>query len=131
MAQKLVSSWYNLHSAVPSSYVQPPETRPDNAVFASGKLVPVIDLEGHDRPDIIRNILKSSQDYGFFQVHIFFIHQYPSLHCLLSSHVFAMYEIMDIGCTHVALELESPISCKMYIPIRNYMSCMYLWCCVI
>ncbi|KOM36752.1 hypothetical protein LR48_Vigan03g013300 [Vigna angularis] len=68
MAEKLVSSWYNLHSSVPSSYVQPPERRPDNAVFASGKLVPVIDLGGHHRPDIIRNILKSSQDYGFFQV---------------------------------------------------------------
>ncbi|TKY65045.1 Hyoscyamine 6-dioxygenase [Spatholobus suberectus] len=68
MDRMLVSSWYNLHSSVLSSYVQPPERRPGNAILASGKLVPVIDLGGHDRADIIRNILKSSQDYGFFQV---------------------------------------------------------------
>ncbi|KAJ1435377.1 Oxoglutarate/iron-dependent dioxygenase [Sesbania bispinosa] len=68
MDRKLVSSWYNLHSSVPSSYVQPPERRPGNAVLATNKTIPVIDLEGIDRADIIRSIIKSSEEYGFFQV---------------------------------------------------------------
>ncbi|RZB98707.1 Hyoscyamine 6-dioxygenase [Glycine soja] len=66
--RKLVSSWYNLDSLVTSSCVQPPERRPGNAILASGKLVPVIDLGGHDRAVTIKNILNSSQDYVFFQV---------------------------------------------------------------
>ncbi|KAK2413178.1 protein DOWNY MILDEW RESISTANCE [Trifolium repens] len=68
MDLKLVSSWYNHHSSVPQSYVQPPERRPCNAVLSTNKKIPVIDLGGHDRDDIIRNIIKSSEEYGFFQV---------------------------------------------------------------
>ncbi|KAG5026494.1 hypothetical protein JHK86_022408 [Glycine max] len=43
MDQKLVSSWFHLHSSVPLSYVQPPESRPGM-------------------------ILKASEEFGFFQV---------------------------------------------------------------
>ncbi|WJX80838.1 hypothetical protein P8452_63782 [Trifolium repens] len=68
MDLKLVSSWYNHHSSVPQSYVQPPERRPCNAVLSTNKKIPVIDLGAHDRDDIIRNIIKSSEEYGFFQV---------------------------------------------------------------
>jgi len=69
---KLVSSWYNLHSSVPQSYVQPPESRPCNDVhvLSTNQKIPVIDLGGHDRDDIIRNIIKSFEEYGFFQVQI-------------------------------------------------------------
>lgn len=70
MEGKLVSSWYNLHSSVPESYVQPPERRPCNAVLSTIKTIPVIDLGGDDRDDIIKNIIKSSEEYGFFQVQI-------------------------------------------------------------
>lgn len=72
MDGKLVSSWYNLHSFVPQSYVQPPESRPCNAVYvlSTNQKIPVIDLWGHDRDDIIRNIIKASEEYGFFQVQI-------------------------------------------------------------
>lgn len=71
MDGKLVSSWYNLHTSVPQSYVQPPESRPCNAVHVlstNNQKIPVIDLGGHDRDDIIRNIIKASKEYGFFQV---------------------------------------------------------------
>jgi hypothetical protein len=71
MDLKLVSSWYNHLSSVPQPYVQPPERRPCNAVLSTNKKIPVIDLGGHDRDDIIRNIIKSSEEYGFFQVQIF------------------------------------------------------------
>ncbi|CAI8591957.1 unnamed protein product [Vicia faba] len=65
---KYVSSWYNLHSKVPESYVQPLDRRPCNAVMSSNKTIPVIDLAGNDRDEIIKNIIKSSEEYGFFQV---------------------------------------------------------------
>ncbi|XP_061344235.1 hyoscyamine 6-dioxygenase-like [Gastrolobium bilobum] len=68
MDRKLVSSWYNLHSSVPPSYVQPPERRPGNAVIATGINIPVIDIGGHDRDDIIRDVMKASEEFGFFQV---------------------------------------------------------------
>ncbi|KAL5095763.1 hypothetical protein RYX36_000090 [Vicia faba] len=65
---KYVSSWYNLHPKVPDSYVQPLDRRPCNAVISTNKTIPVIDLAGNDRDEIIRNIIKSSEEYGFFQV---------------------------------------------------------------
>lgn len=95
--RKLVSSWYNLDSLVTSSYVQPPERRPGNAILASGKLVPVIDLGVHDRAVTIKNILNSSQDYVFFQVQIVDLLLFPydlvNFFFLLvrpSSHVFVV-----------------------------------------
>ncbi|XP_028764738.1 hyoscyamine 6-dioxygenase-like [Neltuma alba] len=64
----LVSSWFNVHSSVPPSYVHPPETRPGNPIPASGKTIPVVDLRGHDPAAVAENILKASEDFGFFQV---------------------------------------------------------------
>ncbi|XP_028804392.1 protein DOWNY MILDEW RESISTANCE 6-like isoform X1 [Neltuma alba] len=66
--EMLVSSWYNARSSVPSSYIQPPECRPGNLAAASSETIPVIDLGGHDRADIVRHVLKASEEYGFFQV---------------------------------------------------------------
>ncbi|XP_057436158.1 protein DOWNY MILDEW RESISTANCE 6-like [Lotus japonicus] len=68
MDHKLVSSWYHLHSTVPLSYVQPPESRPGTVTVASGKAVPVVDLGGHDRAETLKQIFKASEEYGFFQV---------------------------------------------------------------
>lgn len=67
---KYVSSWYNLHSKVPESYVQPLDRRPCNAVMSTNKTIPVIDLAGNDRDEIVKNIIKSSEEYGFFQVSV-------------------------------------------------------------
>ncbi|KAI4346719.1 hypothetical protein L6164_007591 [Bauhinia variegata] len=68
MDQILVSSWFNLHSSVPLSYVQPPESRPGELAVAAGKSIPVIDLGGHDRAETLQKVLKASEEYGFFQV---------------------------------------------------------------
>ncbi|KAK7295528.1 hypothetical protein RJT34_18438 [Clitoria ternatea] len=68
MDRMLVSSWFHLHSSVPLSYVQPPESRPGMVAVASGKIIPVVDLGLHDRDEILRHILKASEEYGFFQV---------------------------------------------------------------
>lgn len=72
MDEMLLSSWVNHHSSVPSSYVQPPESRPGRLIVSSGKTIPVIDLGGHDddhhHADTIKQILRASEEYGFFQV---------------------------------------------------------------
>ncbi|KAI4352388.1 hypothetical protein L6164_006646 [Bauhinia variegata] len=70
MDQTLVSSWFHLHSSVPLSYVQPPESRPGKLDVATGKSVLVIDLEGHDRAHTLQTILKASEEYVLFQVKI-------------------------------------------------------------
>ncbi|KAI4352391.1 hypothetical protein L6164_006649 [Bauhinia variegata] len=68
MDQMLVSSWFNLHSSVPLSYVQPPEGRPNQHPVATGKSIPVIDLGEHVRAETLQKVLKASEEYGFFQV---------------------------------------------------------------
>ncbi|KAF7822375.1 hyoscyamine 6-dioxygenase [Senna tora] len=69
MDKKLISSWYNAHSSVPSSYVQPPECRPGNIIaVATDETIPVVDFGVHDRVDLVKHILKASEEYGFFQV---------------------------------------------------------------
>ncbi|CAK8540767.1 unnamed protein product [Lathyrus sativus] len=68
MDNVLVSSWFHLHSSVPLSYVQPPESRPGSAFVVSGKTIPVVDLEEHDHAEILMQILRASEEYGFFHV---------------------------------------------------------------
>ncbi|GMI98708.1 DMR6-LIKE OXYGENASE 1 [Hibiscus trionum] len=68
--EKLVSSWYK-NKTLPESYIFPPETRPGNLIVPTCKTIPVIDLGnavGQNRTRIIQQILKASQEYGFFQV---------------------------------------------------------------
>ncbi|MBA0704966.1 hypothetical protein Golax_017187, partial [Gossypium laxum] len=68
--EKLVSSW-SKNKPLPESYIFPPETRPGNLIVPTCKTIPVIDLcnaEGRNRTDIVQQILKASQEYGFFQV---------------------------------------------------------------
>ncbi|KAK8674451.1 hypothetical protein V6N13_112742 [Hibiscus sabdariffa] len=64
--ERLVSSWYK-NKSLPESYKFPPETRPGNLLVYTSKTIPVIDLV-QNRADIVRQILKSSEEYGFFQV---------------------------------------------------------------
>ncbi|XVF21601.1 hypothetical protein REPUB_Repub12eG0104000 [Reevesia pubescens] len=68
--EKLVSSWYK-DKPMPESYIFPPETRPGKNIIPRSYTIPVIDLSkalGHDRTDIVQQILKASQEFGFFQV---------------------------------------------------------------
>lgn len=64
----LVSSWFNLSSSVPLSYVQPPESRPATVSVSSGKTIPVVDLGEHNRAETLFHMLQASEEYGFFQV---------------------------------------------------------------
>lgn len=67
--EKLVSMWYK-NQSLPEDYVFPPETRPGKSIVPL-RNVPVIDLSqavGHNRTDIVQQILKASNEFGFFQV---------------------------------------------------------------
>ncbi|GFZ13541.1 hypothetical protein Acr_23g0019260 [Actinidia rufa] len=66
---KLISNkGSTIQSAVPESYILPPERRP--SVVPPCKTIPVIDLQGLDQDpaDLIQQIIKASQEYGFFQL---------------------------------------------------------------
>ncbi|KAJ9564985.1 hypothetical protein OSB04_000951 [Centaurea solstitialis] len=66
----LVSSWSNGVQSVPKDYVMPPERRPGDFVSVCND-IPVIDLQENantDRSDIIQQIHKACQEFGFFQV---------------------------------------------------------------
>ncbi|KAF5190096.1 Dmr6-like oxygenase [Thalictrum thalictroides] len=54
---------------LPESYILPPEKRPNN-IAAKHKTIPVIDLGqvGKDREALVEEILKASEEFGFFQV---------------------------------------------------------------
>ncbi|CAL0314710.1 unnamed protein product [Lupinus luteus] len=67
MSNELVSTWCKLNSSVPSSYVHPEDIRPANSVLNTDEKIPVIDFGGQDRADIIRKIISSAENYGFFQ----------------------------------------------------------------
>ncbi|KAL3603505.1 hypothetical protein D5086_004364 [Populus alba] len=66
----LVSSRSNLQS-LSEKYIFPEETRPGKVAIALCESIPVIDLgdiAGHNRANIAQEILKASQEFGFFQV---------------------------------------------------------------
>ncbi|KAK3193575.1 hypothetical protein Dsin_024885 [Dipteronia sinensis] len=65
----LVSSLFDVQS-LPETYVLPPEIRPGELSFCPDESnnIPVLDLGGNDRNEIIQQIMKASQEFGFFQV---------------------------------------------------------------
>lgn len=66
--EELVSSWCNV-GAIPETYVFPPEKRPGKLIFTLDKSIPVLDLGSEDRNQTIQQIMKASEEFGFFQVH--------------------------------------------------------------
>ncbi|CAK7346419.1 unnamed protein product [Dovyalis caffra] len=68
--ENLVSNRCKVQS-LSEKYIFPPEMRPGKADVALCESIPVIDLEeraGHNRAIIAQEILKASQEFGFFQV---------------------------------------------------------------
>ncbi|KAB2068976.1 hypothetical protein ES319_A08G066500v1 [Gossypium barbadense] len=67
--ERLVSNWYN-HRPLPESYICPPETRPGKLSIPSGDTIPVVSLGEAliNRSNTILNVLRASQEFGFFQV---------------------------------------------------------------
>ncbi|XP_047312484.1 protein DOWNY MILDEW RESISTANCE 6-like [Impatiens glandulifera] len=66
----MISNWSKVKS-VPKSYIFPVGERPDDNIIAPFcNSIPIIDLQSlsSQRTEIINQILKASQDYGFFQL---------------------------------------------------------------
>ncbi|GKB41472.1 hyoscyamine 6-dioxygenase-like protein [Tanacetum coccineum] len=66
----LTSNWSNVQT-LPDNYIFPPERRPGTKKIMSSKDIPIINLErinGPERAQIIQQIIKSSEDFGLFQV---------------------------------------------------------------
>lgn len=69
----LVSSWSKNVQAVPESYILPEEKRPGDIPVPLCKDIPVVDLarvEGLGRYEVVQTMMKASQDFGNFQVHL-------------------------------------------------------------
>ncbi|CAL5357353.1 unnamed protein product [Camellia sinensis] len=67
----LVSSWSKNVHTVPENFVCSPEERLGDLAVPLCKGIPMVDLQqvdGHDRADSIKQIMKGSQDFGMFQV---------------------------------------------------------------
>lgn len=65
----LMSNWSKIQS-LPENYIFPADRRPGKHIFPVYKDVPIIDLQ-KARPQLVQDILKASQDFGFFQVSFF------------------------------------------------------------
>ncbi|KAF8401868.1 hypothetical protein HHK36_012817 [Tetracentron sinense] len=68
--ENLVSKMINVES-VQESYVLPLGKRPGKLIVPLCKTIPVVNLgggDGRDQTEIIQQILKASQEFGFFQV---------------------------------------------------------------
>lgn len=67
--EKLISHRSNLQS-VPQLYILPPETRPGNTQVLIFETIPVIDFLqlGTDRAELIKQVTRAAQEFGFFQV---------------------------------------------------------------
>ncbi|GMP99493.1 hypothetical protein CsSME_00046941 [Camellia sinensis var. sinensis] len=66
--EKLISNRCNIVESVPESYIFPPERRPGNQVVPPCNTIPVIDFQGLHPMELQHQIMKASQDYGFFQL---------------------------------------------------------------
>ncbi|KAK3026170.1 hypothetical protein RJ639_040557 [Escallonia herrerae] len=66
----LVSSWSNKIEYMPADFIMPPERRPGNFLSIC-KEIPLIDLgqaAGSGRAQVVQQIIKAGQEFGFFQV---------------------------------------------------------------
>ncbi|XP_058077937.1 protein DMR6-LIKE OXYGENASE 1-like [Magnolia sinica] len=65
--EKLISSRVNNQSVL-KSYVFPPENRPGDVAVRTCNTIPIIDLAGGDQAEVIKQILRASEEFGFFHL---------------------------------------------------------------
>ncbi|GFP99597.1 hyoscyamine 6-dioxygenase [Phtheirospermum japonicum] len=116
----LMSNWSNLVQSVPENYIIPPDKRPGKHVFPVLNDVPVIDLgksEGHDRAEIIQQILNASQEFGFFQV---INHDVPVT--LMDDTMNVFKELFGMPAEYKASFYSTDINrkCRIYSSTMNY-----------
>ncbi|KAL3620606.1 hypothetical protein CASFOL_035518 [Castilleja foliolosa] len=112
----LMSNWSNVGQSLPENYIFPPDKRPGKHVFPVLKDVPVIDL-GHDRAEVIQQILSASQDFGFFEV---INHDVPI--SLMEDTMNVFKELFGMEAEYKASFYSTEISkkCRLYSSTMNY-----------
>jgi hypothetical protein len=82
----LMSNWTDVQS-LPASYVLPPDERPGKHVFPVCKDIPIVDLEKarcNERTELVQQILKATQDFGFFRVQASSVYMLDSIQLVSS-----------------------------------------------
>ncbi|CAK9140632.1 unnamed protein product [Ilex paraguariensis] len=116
----LISNWSNVQS-MPESFVFPPERRPGKNLVPVCNDIPVIDLkpidEDHDPAETIQQILKASQEFGFFQV----INHGVS-EVLMDDTMSVFKEFFGLPAEYKASFYSNDInrSCRLYTSTLNY-----------
>ncbi|KAL3517691.1 hypothetical protein ACH5RR_020280 [Cinchona calisaya] len=115
----LMSNWSDVQS-MPESYVFPPDKRPGKHIFPDCKDIPTIDLdkaEGLNRAEIIQQIIKASQEFGFFQV----INHGVSEN-LMEDTISVFQEFFGMPAEYKASFYSNDInqSCRIYSSTLNY-----------
>nr|XP_023895466.1 hyoscyamine 6-dioxygenase-like [Quercus suber] len=117
MEDLLVSSWYR-DRAVPETYIFPPEQRPGKLIDVPvGNNIPVVDLGVHDQTQIIQQIFKASQDFGFFQV---INHGVPNHLMDDAMSVFKEFHAMSGKDKTIECSKDPNKSCSVYTGRQNY-----------
>ncbi|KAJ0053173.1 hypothetical protein Pint_01753 [Pistacia integerrima] len=124
--EKLISAKCNIQS-VPESYILPPETRPGIFIVPQFETIPVIDLGGEttaDRTTKIQQIMKASQEYGFFQV---INHGVPER--LMRDELTVAKEFFELPAEdNASLYSEDPKqSCRLYTSIDCVKEKVHFW----
>lgn len=116
--EKLASCW-STDKALPDSYVLPPGERPGDASVPPCK-IPIVDLSkvvGHDRANVIEQIMQAAVKFGFFQV---INHGIPKELLKDAMSVFTeFFELPFKDKSHLYSE-ELNENCRLYTSSYNY-----------
>ncbi|KAH7517364.1 hypothetical protein FEM48_Zijuj09G0055800 [Ziziphus jujuba var. spinosa] len=111
-----VSNWFNA-GTLPDSYVFPQQNRPGKLDFCIGKMIPVIDLQNHNRNTTIQKILDASQEYGIFQV---INHGVPKELMDDTMKVMKKFHAMPLNDKARECSKDPKKSCKLYTSSEHY-----------
>ncbi|XP_004292202.1 PREDICTED: hyoscyamine 6-dioxygenase-like isoform X2 [Fragaria vesca subsp. vesca] len=123
--EKLISHRSNLQS-VPQLYILPPETRPGNTQVLIFETIPVIDFLqlGTDRAELIKQVTRAAQEFGFFQL---INHGVPDT--LLDKVLNVANEFFELpGEDKESVYSENPMqSCRLYTSIDYMRERVHYW----
>ncbi|XP_006352743.1 hyoscyamine 6-dioxygenase-like [Solanum tuberosum] len=116
MENNLVSSWCKNVKTLPESYIFPEDQRPGEPIVPLSGSSPIIDLTIHEH-DQAQQIIKASQDFGYFQVINHGISE-----TLLEETVDVLKEFFNMPAKEKAkyYSVDPNSKCKLYTSTINY-----------
>lgn len=112
-----MSNWANPVQSLPEKYIFPPDKRPGTLDFPVINNIPIIDLQDHNRAQMIQHIFDASQEFGFFQV---INHGIPA--SLMDDTMSVMKEFFATAPDYKASFYSTDITkkCRIYSSTLNY-----------